>query len=179
MKKFRDDVAMDRLRELAHYDPEAGLFTWIKGRYGASAGTIAGCVCKTSGYRVICIDYIHYRANRLAWFYMTGEWPGELDVDHKNRIKHDDRWENLRIATRSKNMGNMATRGANTSGIPGVVWDKTRGKWRAQIRLGGRKTNLGRFDCMEQAIAKYNEAARKEFGEFAFIVREANLNASS
>lgn len=90
-------------------------------------------------------------------------------VDHINRNKTDNRWANLRQATHRENMGNMGLRRANTSGFVGVVWDRTRGKWRAQIRLDGKKTNLGRFDDPIQAAMVHDEAARRNFGEFATL----------
>lgn len=60
-------------------------------------------------------------------------------------------------------------RRANTTGLHGVVWDKDRQKWRAQIRIDGRKTNLGRFNTAEEAAAAHDRAAIAAFGEFAHL----------
>lgn len=97
---------------------------------------------------------------------MTGEWP-DGDVDHINRDKLDDRWCNLRLATRSQNSANVALRRHSTSGFIGVTFDKPRNKWRAQIRIDGRKVNLGRYVTAEEAARVYDAATLKEFGEFA------------
>lgn len=79
------------LTERLDYDPVTGVFTW---RDGQCAGQRAGYVDDT-GYRRIKLLYRKYRAGRLAWFYVHGEWPPVL-IDHRNRIRDDDRLDNLR-----------------------------------------------------------------------------------
>ena len=96
---------------------------------------------------------------------MTGSFPVK-DIDHINRIKSDNKWNNLRECNNSQNNANVGLKTSNTSGYKGVVWDKSRNKWRVQIRINGKKTNLGRFDNIEKAIAISNEALQKQFGEF-------------
>ena len=78
-------LTQERLKELLSYDPATGIFAWKTRRnqlsdIGQRAGTIHVC-----GYRVIRIDESGYQAGRLAWFYMTGQWP-KSEIDHKNRI---------------------------------------------------------------------------------------------
>ncbi len=99
---------------------------------------------------------------------MTGEWPKD-QVDHINQVKDDNRWCNIRECNSSQNKGNELLRADNTSGYKGVVWDKDRNKWRAQISINNKQTNLGRFDCKYEAARAYNEAAIEHFGEFACL----------
>lgn len=153
------------VRQLLTYVPQSGIFYWAVGRPGASRGKRAGRVSR-AGYREIGICNQFHRENRLAFLLMTGKWP-DIDVDHINGVKHDNRWNNLRLATRSQNMANVRARRNNSSGHPGVVWDKDRSLWRAQIRLGGVKKNLGRFSSKEDAVNAVNLAARTQWGEFA------------
>jgi hypothetical protein len=94
---------------------------------------------------------------------MTGEWPSE--IDHINLDKADNRWTNLRLATRRLNNANTRPRGA--LGVKGVSWNEERKKYVAQIRVNGKQTGLGRFDTIEEAKAAYDAAAQLEFGEFA------------
>ncbi|MCC6776684.1 MAG: HNH endonuclease [Hyphomicrobiales bacterium] len=155
-----------RLRELLHYDPKTGIFTWKvtinnKTRAGAAAGCRDG-----HAYHLIGVDGRLYVAHRLAWLWMTGAWP-EADIDHRNLDKKDNRWSNLRAATRSGNMANTGARADNTSGLKGVTWDKHRNKWLAQIRVNGKNKFLGRFECLEAAHAAYVAKAKEMFGEFA------------
>lgn len=160
-------LSQERLKELLSYNPEIGEFRWTKARRGVVVGALCGRISKGSGYRDIGIDCVLYRSHRLAFLYMLGRWP-EGDVDHINRDRADNRWCNLREATRSQNSANVAIGlHRNTSGLVGVVWDKARQKWRAQIRISGRKTNLGRFDAKEDAVRAYNAAALRAFGPFA------------
>lgn len=80
---------------MLHYDPETGTFTWLIDRsIRAYAGEVAGYTDKR-GYVGISVDNVDYRASRLAWLYMTGEWP-KRQVDHKNKIRGDNSWNNLR-----------------------------------------------------------------------------------
>ena len=91
-------LTYERLRELLHYDPETGAFTWIKSTYRkGQPGTPAGCLSKRLGYILIGIDKRLYYAHRLAFLWMTKQWP-EKEVDHINLDKADNRWANLRPA---------------------------------------------------------------------------------
>ena len=137
-------LTQKRLKELLHYDPETGIFIRLKNAGSRSsrgdiAGGPGGC-----GYRTIGIDGKRYLASRLAWLYQEGYFP-ENQVDHKNRIRHDDRWENLRHVTQVCNSRNSKTRTTNTSGITGVSWDQRYQKWAAYIMILGKKYHLGYF----------------------------------
>ena len=120
-----------RLRELLHYDPETGVFAWINPtNKSIKKGDIAGSI-NGQGYREIKIDYKQYNASRLAWLYMHGYFP-EHEVDHRNRIRGDGRWENLRHTSHSCNMRNKSIYKNNKSGIAGVIWHKR--QWNNWIR---------------------------------------------
>lgn len=153
-----------RLRELLDYEPATGEFIWRfkhgrRGHHGAKAGVIDPSV----GYRRITIDGEDYRCHRLAVLYMTGKWP-ETGVDHRNRDKSDDRWENLRLANQSQNCANSRARGPY---LKGVSWDRQNGRFVAQIGVNRRNVFLGRFDDPEAAHAAYVAAAAEHFGPFA------------
>lgn len=160
------DLTAERLRELLDYDPETGVFTW-RVRRGSTAqkGTKAGCHC-AYGYTVIRIDDRLHRANRLAWLYMVGEWPSE-HVDHINRVRDDDRWSNLRLATNAQNCANAARSKNNKSGFKGVYWGRREQKWIAKITPNRKQKQLGCFDRVEDAAEAYKRAAIEYYGEFA------------
>lgn len=158
-----------RLLSRLDYEPETGIFRWKVAAKGMpKPGKRAGCLkqCKNGIYRVIRVDKVLYRCNRLAWFYVHGVWPVS-DVDHKDTDKLNDAIENLREATRQQNNVNGPAHKHNLLGIRGVGWDKSRQKFRAQIGKGNRTFGLGRFDTIEEAIAARNAAATRMFGEFA------------
>lgn len=161
----------DLLRSLMAYNPETGVFTRLvatRGKGGRKPiGARAGFLNARDGRFYIDIHGKRYAAHRLAWLYMTGTWPSE--VDHKNRIPSDNRWSNLRVATRSQNNANVGLKSHNTSGVKGVCWDRSRGLWLAQISVDTKRMHLGRFSSKEEAAAAYARAAIQHFGEFAVL----------
>lgn len=161
-------VSALRLRAVFKYDPDAGTFTWLIDTHGNGGHIKSGSSVKGSiiqGRWFIGIDGRRYAAHRLAWLYMTGEWPKE--IDHANGDPLDNRWCNLREATRSQNNANVKLKRHNTSGYKGVSWDSERGLWKAQICVNNARKQLGRFENIEAAAAAYKTAAKEHFGEFA------------
>jgi hypothetical protein len=152
-------VCHDRLKELLSYEPASGFFFW------SHSGNRAGCA-DANGYWVIGIDGSIYLAHRLAWLWMTGRWPSAF-VDHANRVKSDNRWENLREATAAQNAANTGVRSTNKSGVKGVSWCKATRKWRATIVVGGKQKSLGRHDRIEDAAYAYREFSIAALGDFA------------
>lgn len=159
-------LTVGRLRELLHYDPETGVFTRrVDIRGGGRNGTVAGSN-HNAGYLSITIDGRQYLAHRLAWFYVTGRWP-VVDIDHIDRDRRNNRWANLREATRSQNMANTGRRRDNKSGFKGVSRHVQTGRWQAHSSGGGRTVYLGLFDSAEEAHRAYVAFATDSFGEFA------------
>lgn len=112
------------------------------------------------------VDSTEFLAHRLAWFYMTQTWPPKL-VDHKNLDATDNRWENLRLATKSQNAGNIPKHKDNTSGYKGVYLDKKSKNYCASIYVRGKKFCLGSRKTAAEASELYKKAALEHFGEFA------------
>mgnify|MGYP000223524280 CR=1 FL=1 len=161
-------LTQTRLRELLHYDPKTGLFVWRTNRRGMRTGVRAGYVkvFKNVSYLNIRVDGRHYRAGRLAFLYMTGEWPPD-EIDHRDCDGLNNRWENLRAATRSQNRANSRLSSNSLTGYKGVTYHRKSCRYRAWIQVGGKGHYLGRFDTPEEAHAAYVAAAKKYFGEFA------------
>ncbi len=89
-------------------------------------------------------------------------------ADHINHETLDNQSNNLRVCTNQTNAFNKTPFIGGTSEHKGVHWDKTAGKWQAQIGYNGRRYNLGRFKNECDAAQAYNEAAAEFFGEFAY-----------
>lgn len=160
MQNLRKELTVERLCELLHYDPVTGVFTrkvTLNSRF--KVGDIVG-VQRPDGYLRMSVDDINYFAHRLAWLHVYGVWADE-QIDHINRVRSDNRIENLREATRSENAQNIAMFSTNTSGFKGVSYDSSRGKWAAKIGiLGlGKQKTLGRFPSAEEAAKAYAKAA--------------------
>ena len=157
-------LTAERLREVLRYEPETGLWLWVVSRGGTKIGAVAGT--PHDGYVRIKIDGCLYLAHRLAWFWMTGEWP-EFEVDHEDLDRANNRWKNLRHATDSQNRANTKAFSNNKSGFKGVSWHARIGKWMVSISVNRKKTHLGYFDCPAAGSFAYQIEADKAFGEFA------------
>lgn len=162
-------LTWQRLHELLSYDPQSGIFVWKVTGYRIQAGQVAGSPHK-KGYVSIMLEQRNYLAHRLAWLYMTQEWPAET-IDHRNRIRTDNTWANLRPASYSQNNANTGLKSINTSGAKGVSWDRNRGKWKAQITISGRNCFLGRFNSIDEAAEAYQMKASLLWGDFACAAR--------
>jgi hypothetical protein len=158
-------LSRHRLIDVLSYDPLSGQFTWIKPQSNrVRAGTVAGF--KEHGYTLIGIDGAKFRAHRLAWLYVHGEWPKE-DVDHRDRDRCNNAIANLREASRTQNNGNLPKRRDNISGYKGV---RAHGKWwRAVITINHQSHHLGLFRRPEEAHEAYCEASKQLYGEFSRI----------
>ncbi len=106
------------------------------------------------------------RAHILIWAWMTGEWPKD-QIDHRDEDPSNNKWDNLREATKSQNMMNIAKIKSNTSGYKGVCFNKMAQKWMAYIKLDNKRYHLGLFATPEEACAAYQDAANKLHGDFA------------
>lgn len=149
-----------RLRSLLRYDKRSGLFTWQHARGRVNAGAPAGCV-NHHGYLMIRIDGVRYAAHRLAWLYVTGEWPAGL-IDHKNGKRADNRFSNLREADVVLNSQNERhPRSNSTTGYLGVSYNKSKRLFAAHIRHSGKKHCLGYSKDPAEAHALYLDAKRK------------------
>lgn len=160
-------LTAERLKELLDYDPGSGVFTWKVARRGqyARPGVAAG-TRHINGYMCIGVDRRRYLAHRLAWLYMTGEWPRD-EVDHRNLDRLDNRWVNLRAANHDENSRNTRIRRNNTTGLKGVshYHDGPR-SFRARIFVKGKEHHLGLFATAEEAHEAYCKASANLHGEF-------------
>ena len=152
-------ISHNLLKELLTYDPLTGIFTRNVNARRAKAGSVVGYKTKR-GYVVICVNNKQYYAHILAYFYMKGVWFDGV-LDHKNTIKHDNSWLNIREATSSLNNANANVRSDNALGVKGVT--KFRSKYKAECK--GKY--LGLFNTIEEAQNAYITEAKKVFGEFA------------
>lgn len=124
-------------------------YSWHYDR-GYAARTIPG----------VGIEYMHRMVNKT---------PKGLQTDHINHNKLDNRQENLRTCDTSQNHLNNPTRTDNTSGHKGVVWHKRNQKWQAQLGINGKCKYLGQYEQLEDAIRAYAQAAKRHYGEFAYV----------
>ena len=164
-------LTQERLRELLDYDSETDVFRWKVNRSNIKAGTITGCRCKKRGYLLIGVDGGIHLAHRLAYCWMTGGWP-EHQIDHRNGVRDDNRWTNLRSATHIENCHNLKKSEKNKSGYTGAFYWEDRDVFISSIRANRRRCFLGYFSTAEEAHAAYL-AAKARLHTFQPVPRDA------
>ena len=158
-------MTQDELKQLLHYDPNTGEFTWLANTGKKKLiGKRAGRYDKFGNRFYININKKQYLAHRLAWLYVYGQWPKD-QIDHVNGNSSDNRILNIRECNNSENSQNKSTQSNNSSGYIGVHYYKAYDKWRSRIQINNKEIHLGYFDTAEEAYEKYLEA-KKQYHTF-------------
>lgn len=157
-------LTQSELKKILTYDPETGFFTRNSSSGGRVVGSLMGSI-NSEGYRLISIRGRSMKAGRLAFLYMTGSEPEE--IDHENRIRSDDRWVNLRDASHGQNGCNKKLQRNNKSGVKCVNLDDRAKSWAVNINLNGRRVYVGRYKDFELAELVAASAREKYYGDFA------------
>lgn len=170
-------ISPEMVRDLLDYDCESGIFKFKRrdikyctnkaymDRFNRNtAGTIAGSI-KPNGsgnhyIHITLLDSVRYLAHRVAWVWVTGEQP--IEIDHKNGDGTDNRFQNLRSVTKSGNQRNQKKRCDNTSGETGVSYVKKDKTWKANIGTGRKGESLSKtFKNKSDAISWRRKMSEK------------------
>lgn len=100
--------------------------------------------------------------------------PEKMIVDHISRKPYDNRKNNLRICKQVDNCKNKSLLKSNTSGMPGVWFNKKSRKWQGEIKCDKERINLGLFTNKEDAINTRKLAEYKYFKEYKPTKRGLN-----
>lgn len=156
-------ITQNYIKENFTYCPESGLMA----RINCKKFKITPKNKTASGYVRFKIFGKNRLAHRLIWLYMTGEFPSDgLEVDHINGIRDDNRWANLRLATRRQNRLNSTIDKDNKSGYKGVCWSKHSKKWRAACKINYQYHHIGLYENKEDAHKAYVNYVKELHGEF-------------
>jgi len=139
----------DIARKYFRYNPDTGFLYWIS---GDKAGEVAGTVYK-NGYVTIAFGGKVYTGHRLAWVLHYGEWP-QVEIDHINHNKSDNRIMNLRAVQIGENQKNMPMSRRNKTGVTGIYLQnagKPYWRWIASIGINGKNVNLYRGNNLFEA----------------------------
>lgn len=161
--------SQQELQELFSYDPQTGLLHWKERsrslftnnkshktwntRY---ANKEAFTALDAKGYRVGAIHDEVCRASRVIYKLVYGI--DAIQIDHSDGIRTNNRISNLANVTGLQNQKNMKTPVNNTSGHIGVIWDASRNKWAARIKVNTKHINLGRYAEFNDAVAARKQA---------------------
>lgn len=155
------------VREHFNYDEDTGILSWIKKSSPYSRvkiGEPVGCKHR-SGYIVLTIKNRQWLAHQIAFLYMEGYIPEE--IDHEDTDKTNNAWNNLRPSDRSGNQQNKNISSNNTSGVKGVTWNKQRKKWQASIKFKGKSYHLGLHESLDRAKQVLDEKRLELHGAFS------------
>lgn len=147
-------ITQEYLKSLLEYNPETGVFRWLVKRKGIRDYDNAGSI-NNYGYNIIVIDGVKYKAHRLAWLYINGVIPDE--IDHIDRNKSNNAFNNLRECTHSQNMANQAAENVY----------QHRDKFLASVKHNGKIIYGGTHATYEEAKAVAIKMKQELFGEFS------------
>ena len=151
------------LRECFDYDPEIGELLWKErplthftcvSQQSRFNKRYAGKTIRTkdsAGYYMVDVNKRSYKAHRIIYAIMSGFCPPNMEVDHINGVRTDNRISNLRLVSSSMNSRNRKLRSDNKTGVNGVSFDKECGLFAANVRFNGKWKRLGRFRSIEEA----------------------------
>jgi hypothetical protein len=157
----------DVLNEWFRYNPATGKVYWRKRPSKRRGLNAAGT--NSYGYVRIVFRGTPYAAHRIIWKLVTGKDPGDLEVDHKDLNRANNRWKNLRLATDAQQNRNGAKLKNNTTGYRGVTWanpSSGKARFRAATSHLGKRIHLGTFDTREEASTAYETYCREHYGDF-------------
>jgi hypothetical protein len=151
----RKMLTQKRLREIMHYDPEAGAFRWVSGR---RRGLQAGTLHDARGFLKAKINGRTYPLHHLAWLWMTGFLPSH-DVVHIDGDRGNNAWSNLRAGTRTQ--GDIYRQGLvpRSAGAEGILLYA--GRFHALIDTQPVRPNVGDFETLQEAVNARAYAIRK------------------
>lgn len=159
-------LEVEYLKKYLTYHPDLGIFTSNVKRLRYIDGEPVGYT-KKNGYIEIYLNGGYHYAHRLAWLYMTGEFPID-NIDHLDGNPQNNKWKNLRLANQSINTKNQKSKKSNKTGKIGVFYRKDREKWIAYIKVDYKRINLGTFLNFEDAATARVQAEQK----YGFISRD-------
>jgi hypothetical protein len=158
MRKSKPLPPLEDLKRLFDYDPETGELAYKE--RPANCIKLGEKVKRKNkgGYVTVKIKGKTYLAHRIIYYLMTGTDPVGSLVDHKNRDRSDNRWNNLRLATILDNNRNCSH--------PGYCL-RPNGTWRVRVRHLGKVLFDKTVKTEEEARALITEKRTEFYGEFA------------
>jgi len=159
---------IELLRTLFSYSKRTGILRWktIRKSSPAKVGEPAGASYEGRYLILGLYKYGLFAVHRLIYGIVTGQDPGVKEIDHRNGNGFDNRWKNLRLATRNENCRNARLRIDNKSGVKGVFWHKATQAWQAVVVVNNKKINVGRYSSPEAAVENLKRFRKSQHQQF-------------
>ena len=152
-------ITFEEAKELFTYDRETGIIKWRKRiTRGRQRDNLVAGNTNSNGYIQIRFKGKSYFAHRVAVLLAYGFCGDEMEIDHINHVRNDNRLVNLRFVTKSGNQRNQSRRNDNTSGVTGVRYNKRARKYVAYIKVEDLRIHLGSFVTLEGAARARKDA---------------------
>ena len=158
---------MENIREFVYYDETSPTFLRWKTKHTRKVvkDAPAGYYSERNDSWYVRINRKCYLLHRVVYLLENGEIPDDLEVDHIDRNRSNNRKDNLRVVTHATNMRNTSLQINNKSGVTGVnykeIFDKRKGYlykgWRAEWRDENGKNCTKLFSIRKYG---YEEAFR-------------------
>ena len=132
------------------YDKETGKFWWTQRGQGRQTEVPAGSV-NSDGYVCLMWEGKKVQAHRLAWFLTYGYWPRV--IDHINRVRTDNRIENLREVTHKENQRNAGPHKDKRIDLPRGIDICKEGTYRVRVLKNGKRHYKQGFYDLAAAVA--------------------------
>jgi len=146
------ELTQKDLKRQLRYKQTTGEFIWrVSNSNRTKVGDVAGGT-RPDGYVQLQVNNKRHLAHRLAWFYVKGFFPNEIEIDHINRNPSDNRWKNLRLVSRQCNLRNAKKQCNNKSGVTGVFWNTRDKKWSARIKINSKNYSIANSDNFDEAV---------------------------
>ena len=170
--KLSEELYIKELLKHVEVNAQAGVVYWTNPSCSRiQIGSILGGKAPKNGYyrTNFSIDNVPrtLAIHRVIYYSVHGYLP--FIVDHVDRDSLNNQISNLRSATRSQDQANRKVDKRSTSGVTGVSFNETRGKWYARISANKANHFLGVFDSKCSAVKARKEAAIKYHGEYASL----------
>ena len=155
-------IDQETVRKLFHYDAESGMLLWRNGNGRNVKPWQQAKAPNGHGYYTVKIDGTSYSVHRLIWLYVHGNFPDKY-IDHKNRIRNDNRLCNLRDVNTTDNAQNISLPSHNKSGYIGVSWIKSHNCWTVYVKVNKKNKWLGYYKNLDDAIAARKEGEKQYY----------------
>ena len=151
-------ITFEKAKELFIYDRDTGIIKWRKRTSNRQRSNMVAGYTHSNGYIQIRFNGKLYYGHRVAMLLSYGFCGDELEIDHINHARNDNRLVNLRFVTKSGNQRNLSRYSNNTTGVTGVYYDRARRKYKAQIKVDDVDIHLGYFSTLEEAAKARKDA---------------------
>lgn len=137
----------------------------VTGRFIDNNGKFRDTTIDSKGYRRVRIAGIEYKAHRLI-FILSEKDLTDKQIDHKDNIRSNNIWTNLRIVTQEQNQANALIRKDNSTKIKGLTFNKKENLWIGRVQKNKKRYKVS-STVKEKTIEKLSNLRYKLHGVFS------------